>query len=77
MLFKFGRSVQQDPNMRDSEGAEVTDFFQGTGSEAVVPIAVARGISALAQAERPTAVESRVEEAAAYFAPAPIERGSV
>jgi len=74
VLFKFGWTAEQDIN-RQPQGVEVTEIFHGTSPLTVVPIALARGLTALREDDG-NHVESHIAEAATYFAPGPMSRNN-
>jgi len=74
VLFKFGWTAEQDVK-RLPDRVEVTEIFHGTSPLAVVPIALARGLTALREDDG-NHVESHIAEAATYFAPGPMSKNS-
>ena len=74
VLFKFRWNAPQYVK-EVSDKVEVTEIFHGTSPQAVVPIALAHGLSALRE-DAGNHVESHIAEAVTYFAPGPMSKES-
>jgi hypothetical protein len=75
VLFKHQWNATQ--YVKDvSDRVDVTEIFHGTSPQAVVPIALAHGLSALRE-DAGNHVESHIAEAATYFAPGPMKASSL